>query len=59
MFCNYNLNGIVTKKEIDQKIIIELSLIFHQYWPTKNVFIVKWRTILICITFIEFFAIDL
>jgi hypothetical protein len=24
MFCNYNLNGIVIKKEIDQKIITKL-----------------------------------
>jgi hypothetical protein len=29
MFCNYNLNGIVTKKNIDQKTIIELPLSFH------------------------------
>jgi len=31
MFCNYNLNGIVTKKKIDQKIILELPSSFHQY----------------------------
>jgi hypothetical protein len=31
MLCNYNLNGIVTKKEIDQIFFIELSLNFHQY----------------------------
>jgi hypothetical protein len=31
MFCNYNMNGMVTKKEIDQKIIPKVPLNFHQY----------------------------
>jgi hypothetical protein len=45
MFYNYNMNGIVTKNEIDQKTIIELPSNFRQYYLANNVFIVNVGTI--------------
>jgi hypothetical protein len=43
MFYNYNLNGIVTKKEIDQFFFIELPSSFCQYYLVNNVFIVNGK----------------
>jgi hypothetical protein len=43
MFYNYNMNGIVTKNEIDQKTIIELPSNFRQYYLANNVFIVNGK----------------